>query len=55
MVGNRIALLSPRPGRVRAELNSHDFSLHSAGSPAFQAAAQRIHDMLFSEAVETAE
>lgn len=55
VVGNRIALLSPRPGRVRAELNSHDFSLHSAGSPAFQAAAQRIHDMLFSEAVETAE
>jgi NitT/TauT family transport system ATP-binding protein len=46
-VGNRILLLSPHPGRVRAEINSHQFNLHSAGSPAFQAAGNRIHDMLF--------
>jgi len=32
---------------VRAELNSHQFSLASQGSAAFQAAAQRIHKMLF--------
>ncbi|BDT60127.1 sulfonate ABC transporter ATP-binding lipoprotein [Massilia varians] len=31
VVGNRILLLSPHPGRVRAELNSHQFSLASAG------------------------
>ncbi|WP_051443623.1 ABC transporter ATP-binding protein [Curvibacter gracilis] len=50
VVGNRIGLLSPHPGRVRAEINSHAFDLHSAGSPDFQAAAQRIHHLLFEEA-----
>jgi NitT/TauT family transport system ATP-binding protein len=35
VVGNRIGLLSPHPGRVRAEINSHQFDLHSAGSPEF--------------------
>jgi len=47
VVGNRILLLSPHPGRVRAELNSHQFDLQSPGSVEFQAAAQRIHRMLF--------
>ena len=50
VVGNRILLLSPHPGRVRAELNSHQFSLASAGSSEFQAATQRIHDLLFGDA-----
>ena len=49
VVGNRILLLSPHPGRVRAELNSHQFSLASAGSSEFQAAAQRIHGLLFGD------
>lgn len=49
VVGNRIGLLSPHPGRVRAEINSHEWDLHSAGSPSFQAAAQRIHHLLFEE------
>lgn len=47
VVGNRILLLSPHPGRVRAELNSHQFGLHSAGSAEFQAATARIHGLLF--------
>ena len=47
VVGNRILLLSPHPGRVRAELNSHQFGLHSAGGAEFQAASTRIHAMLF--------
>jgi NitT/TauT family transport system ATP-binding protein len=47
VVGNRILLLSPHPGRVRAELNCHQFGLHSAGSAEFQAAAARIHGLLF--------
>lgn len=58
VVGNRILLLSPHPGRVRAELNSHQFGLHSAGSAEFQAASSRIHGLLFDEettVVETAE
>ena len=49
VVGNRILLLSPHPGRVRAELNSHQFDLHSAGSVEFQAASRRIHGLLFDE------
>jgi NitT/TauT family transport system ATP-binding protein len=47
VVGNRILLLSPHPGQVRAELNSHQFGLHSAGSAEFQAATRRIHGLLF--------
>jgi NitT/TauT family transport system ATP-binding protein len=50
VVGNRIALLSPHPGRMRAEINSHGFSLESQGGAGFQAAAQRIHRLLFEEA-----
>jgi NitT/TauT family transport system ATP-binding protein len=50
VVGNRILLLSPHPGRVRAEINSHQFGLHSTGSPEFQATANRIHRLLFEDA-----
>jgi NitT/TauT family transport system ATP-binding protein len=49
VVGNRIGLLSPHPGRVRAEINSHAFDLRSQGGAEFQAAAQRIHHLLFDE------
>lgn len=52
VVGNRILLLSPHPGRVRAEVNSHQFDLHSLGGIAFQQAAQRIHGLLFDEPPE---
>ena len=47
VVGSRIALLSPHPGRMRAEINSHAYGLASQGSADFQAAAQRIHHLLF--------
>ncbi len=47
LVGNRIVLLSPHPGQVRAELNSHGFGPASVGSAPFQQAAQRIHRLLF--------
>jgi NitT/TauT family transport system ATP-binding protein len=50
VVGNRILLLSPHPGRVRAEINSHQFGLHSAGGAEFQNATQRIHHLLFEQA-----
>jgi NitT/TauT family transport system ATP-binding protein len=53
VVGNRILLLSPHPGQVRAELNSHQFGLASAGSAEFQAATQRIHGLLFGETEDT--
>ena len=49
VVGNRIAILSPHPGRLRAEINSHQFGLHSLGGRDFQATARRIHQLLFDE------
>jgi NitT/TauT family transport system ATP-binding protein len=49
VVGSRIALLSPHPGRMRAEINSHAFDLQSTGGADFQATAQRIHHLLFEE------
>jgi len=49
LVGNRILLLSPHPGRVRAELDAADFGLHNAGGEAFQAQQQRIHHLLFDQ------
>ena len=49
VVGNRILLLSPHPGRVRAEINSHQYGLHSLGGTDFQASAHRIHRLLFDE------
>jgi NitT/TauT family transport system ATP-binding protein len=49
VVGNRILLLSPHPGRVRAEIHSHQFDLHSLGGVAFQQTARRIHRLLFEQ------
>jgi len=49
VVGNRILLLSPHPGRVRAEINSHEYDLQSLGGVSFQDSARRIHRLLFDE------
>jgi NitT/TauT family transport system ATP-binding protein len=49
VVGNRIALLSPHPGRVRAEINGHKWDMNSHGGQDFQAATQRIHRLLFEQ------
>jgi len=49
VVGNRILLLSPHPGRVRAELNSHQYSQDSFGRADFQHSVARIHHLLFEE------
>ncbi|MEN5092184.1 ABC transporter ATP-binding protein [Pseudomonas protegens] len=49
VVGNRILLLSPHPGRVRAQVHSHQYDLQSLGGVAFQQTAQRIHRLLFDE------
>jgi NitT/TauT family transport system ATP-binding protein len=54
VVGNRILLLSPHPGRVRAEVHSHQYNLHSLGGEGFQASARRIHRLLFDEEPATA-
>ena len=48
-IGNRILLLSPHPGQVKAEMNS----VPAGADPALAAALEaRIHDMLFADKVE---
>ncbi len=54
IVGSRIGVLAPRPGRLRAEVNAHEFSFDNAGSAAFQSATQRLHDGLFPPAAAAA-
>jgi NitT/TauT family transport system ATP-binding protein len=48
-VGNRILLLSPHPGQVKAELDSVAVSAPAAARDALE---QRVHDLLFADAVE---
>jgi NitT/TauT family transport system ATP-binding protein len=50
LIGNRILLLSPHPGQVKAEINS--LPRGCASTPAFKALEDRIHAMLFSDPVE---
>ena len=52
VVGSRILVLTPHPGRVKAELNSGDFSHGDRDGVAFHGLQGRIHDLLFSEGVE---
>src|SRR5882757_6329112 len=54
LVGSRILVLSPHPGRVKAELNAHQFGFEDIGTPAFETLHRRIHDLLFADRVETA-
>lgn len=55
IIGNRVLLLSPHPGEVRAELNCHDYAHSDHGAAGFSALQQTIEDMLFSERVEEQE
>jgi NitT/TauT family transport system ATP-binding protein len=52
IIGSRILVLSPHPGRVKAELNAHDFDHRHQGGREFMALNQKIHDMLFAERIE---
>jgi sulfonate transport system ATP-binding protein len=52
-IGSRILLLSPHPGQVKAELNSLARDCPDPGQA--QALEQRIHAMLFADAVEEQE
>ncbi|KAB0677816.1 ABC transporter ATP-binding protein [Aureimonas leprariae] len=55
LVGNRVGVLTPHPGRMRAEINTHEWDASSEGSAAFQAAASRIHRLLFENDAPGAE
>jgi len=48
-IGNRILLMTPHPGQVKAELNSLDPAAHPADVAMLE---QRIHNMLFVDPVE---
>jgi NitT/TauT family transport system ATP-binding protein len=48
IVGSRILVLTPHPGQVRAELNSHQFAYADQGSGEFGSLCGRIHQMLFT-------
>ena len=49
IVGSRIVVLSPHPGRIRAEINCNQFDYASQGGESFLALHQRIHNLLFGE------
>jgi len=51
-IGSRILLLSPHPGQVKAELNSLPRDAAATGAGGTQALENKIHSMLFADAVE---
>jgi NitT/TauT family transport system ATP-binding protein len=54
LIGSRILVLSPHPGRVKAELNAGHLAFRDAGSADFEALQKRIHGLLFTDRIETA-
>jgi NitT/TauT family transport system ATP-binding protein len=54
LIGSRILVLSPHPGRVKAELNADHLRFTDMGTPAFEAQHRRIHELLFADRIETA-
>jgi len=55
LVGSRILVLSPHPGRVRAELDAGHLGAGDLDKPGFGALSKRIHGLLFEDEVEPAE
>ncbi|HZQ13201.1 MAG TPA: ABC transporter ATP-binding protein [Pseudolabrys sp.] len=49
LVGSRILILTPHPGRVRAELDTSMFDFSNIDSPDFGRMAKRIHGLLFDD------
>ena len=54
LIGNRILVMSPHPGRVKAELNAGHLGISDVGTPPFDELHRRIHKLLFSDKIETA-
>jgi NitT/TauT family transport system ATP-binding protein len=49
IVGSRILVLSPHPGRVRAELNAEGLDFATMDRPEFGVMSKRIHGLLFGD------
>ncbi|WP_245332147.1 ABC transporter ATP-binding protein [Bradyrhizobium sp. NAS80.1] len=47
VIGSRVLVLSPHPGRVRAEIGVGHIGFKDVGSPEFRDMHDRIHDLLF--------
>ena len=54
LVGSRILVLSPHPGRVRAELEAGHLGAGDLDKPGFGELSRRIHGLLFEDEVEPA-
>ncbi|MEI7804618.1 MAG: ABC transporter ATP-binding protein [Hyphomicrobiales bacterium] len=55
LIGSRILVLSPHPGRVKAELNAGHLGPADVGTPAFDKLQKNIHNLLFTDKIETTE
>ena len=53
LIGNRILVMSPHPGQVKAELNAGHLGFADLGTQAFEMLSRRIHNLLFADQVET--
>jgi len=53
IIGNRIGLLSPHPGRIKAEINCHQFNLNNQSSDEFISATEKIDRILFQDNFQT--
>ncbi len=49
LVGSRVLVLSPHPGRVRAELDTARLDYNNIDQVEFGAMSKRIHDLLFGD------
>jgi NitT/TauT family transport system ATP-binding protein len=54
LIGNRILVMSPHPGQVKAELDVEDLGFASLGTHGFEAVQRRVHGLLFADRIETA-
>ena len=49
LIGSRILVLSPHPGRVRAELDAGKLDFSNVDQPEFGTMSKRIHTLLFGD------
>jgi ABC-type sulfate/molybdate transport systems ATPase subunit len=49
LIGSRVLVLSPHPGRVRAELDTDRLNYNNMDQAEFGVMSKRIHDLLFGD------
>jgi len=48
LIGTKLHLLSPHPGRTITSLDTHEFSREDVGSARLESLSREVHDLLFS-------